>query len=81
MWPIAWLLDHGCFSKPLPPVKDGDLVALIQRMILARGPDTVKVTKMMGHAADADVELGRVRLEDRLGNSVADADLGKASST
>ena len=77
---IAWLLDHGCFSKPLPLVEDGDLIAIIQHMILARGRDTVKVAKVKGHAADADVELGGVRLEDRLGNIDADAavDLGRA---
>ena len=23
----AWLLDHGSLSKPLPLVKDGDLIA------------------------------------------------------
>ena len=37
------------------------------------------VTKVKGHATDADVEQGRVRLEDRLGNAEADtaADLGR----
>ena len=30
------LLDHGCLVKPLPLVKDGDLVALMQYMIQAR---------------------------------------------
>ena len=43
--------------------------------------DTVRVTKVKGHAtdADADVEQGRVRLEDELGNAEADttADLGR----
>ena len=77
--PIARLLEHGCFSLPLPVVKDGDLVAVIQHTILARSPDTVKVTKVKGHASDSDVELDRVRLEDRLGNTEADAaaDLGR----
>ena len=27
--------------KPLPLVEDGDLVAIVQHVILARGPDTV----------------------------------------
>ena len=36
VWSIARLLDHGCLSKPLPLVKDGDLIAIVQRMILAR---------------------------------------------
>ena len=47
--------------------------------MLARGLDTVKVTKVKGHAIDADVELGLAKLEDNLGNSEADAaaDLGR----
>ena len=47
-------------------------------MTQARGWDTVRVTKVKEHAVDADVEQGRVRLEDQLGNAEADAaaDLG-----
>ena len=60
-------------------VKDGDLVALAQNMIHTRGRETVRVTKVKGHAEDLDVQLGRVRLEDQLGNAEADAaaDLGR----
>ena len=48
-------------------------------MIHARGSDTVKVSKVKGHATEADVDQGRVRMEDRLGNAEADtaADLGR----
>ena len=48
-------------------------------MILARGADTVEVTKVKGHATEADVDQGRVREEDKLGNAEADsaADLGR----
>ena len=76
---IGGLLDHGCLVKPLPLVKDEDFVALAQHMIQARGRDTVGVTKVKGHATDSDVELGRVRLEDNVGNAEADtaADLGR----
>ena len=65
--------------KPLPLVKDGDLVALVQYMIRTRGRETVRVTKVKGHADDADVQSGRVRLEDELWNAEADtaADLGR----
>ena len=51
-------------------------------MILSQGPDTVRVTKVKGHATEADVEQGRVRLEDRLGilETDAAADLGRALS-
>ena len=59
--------------KPLPLVKDGDLVALVQYMIQARGRETVRVTEVQGHADDADAQQGRVRLEDQLANAEADA--------
>ena len=71
------LLDHGSLLKPLPLVKDGDFVALVQYMIRTRGRETVRVVK--GHAEDVDVQQGRVRLVDQKGNGEADtaADLGR----
>ena len=45
---VGRLLDRGSLSKPLPLVKDGDLVAIVQHMIHARGQDTVRVTKVKG---------------------------------
>ena len=76
---IGRLLDADCLTKPLPLVKDGDLVALVQYMIRTRGRDTVRVTKVKGHAEDVDVQQGRVRLTDQQGNAEADAaaDLGR----
>ena len=76
---IGRLLDKDCLVKPLPLVKDGDLVALVQYMIRTRGRDTVRVTKVKGHADDSDVQYGPVRLEDQLENAEADtaADLGR----
>ena len=76
---IGRLLDADCLAKPLPLVKDGDLVALVQYMIRTRGRDTVRVTKVKGHAKDDDVQHGRVRLTDQQGNVEADiaADLGR----
>ena len=52
------LLDRGRFAKPLLLVKDGDLVALAQYMIGTGGRETVRVTKVTGHATDADVAQG-----------------------
>ena len=52
---IGRLLDKGCLVKPLPLVKDGDLVAIVQQMIRTRGRETVRVTKVKGHAEDSDV--------------------------
>ena len=53
-------------------VKDGDLVAIVQHMLTAGGPDTVRVTKVKGHATEVDVEQGRVRADDKVGNDEAD---------
>ena len=65
--------------QPLHLVKDGDLVALVRYMIRTRGRESVRVTKVKGHADDADVHFGRVRLIDQLGKAEADtaADLGR----
>ena len=41
-------------------------------MIRARGRETVRVTKVKGHAENVDVQQGRVRLEDQVGNAEAD---------
>ena len=64
-------------------VRDGDLVALVQYMISTRGRDTVRVTKVKGHAKDGDVQHGHVRLIDQQGNVEADiaADLGRRHQT
>ena len=69
---IGRLSDHGSLSKPLPLVKDRDLIAMFRHMIRFRGRETVQVTKVKGHATDADVEQGRVREEDKFGNAEAD---------
>ena len=76
---IGRLLDADCLAKPLPLVKDGDLVALVHYMIRTRGRDTVRVTKVKGHAKVEDVQHGHVRLIDQQSNVEADiaADLGR----
>ena len=58
-------------------VKDEDLVAIARCMIRARRKDTVRVTRVKGHATEADVQQGRELDEDRLGNAEADSDLGR----
>ena len=70
---LGRLLDRDCL------VTRGDLVALVQHKIRTRGRETVRVAKVKGHAEDLDVQQGRVRLEDQLGNAEADAaaDLGR----
>ena len=66
-------------SVPFELVKEGDLLLLIERMLRLRGVDTVRVTKVKGHADEGVVLDGRVREIDRLGNNAADeaADLGR----
>ena len=69
---IARLLEHGKLSKPLSNVNGGDLIAIVQSMMSVREPETVRITKVEWYATDADVEQGRVRAEDKLGNMEAD---------
>ena len=48
-------------------------------MIPLRGAQGLKITNVKGHADDDMVAVGRVRVEDRVGNDLADraADLGR----
>ena len=76
---VAGLLSHGVPRSPLPLMKDGDLLSIIRSMLCLRGFETVKVSKVKGHATPAMVASGDVRLEDLVGNNGADAaaDLGR----
>ena len=76
---VAALLSHRVPRSPLPLLKDGDLLSTIHSMLCLRGFDTVKVSKVKGHANRAMVASGDVRLEDLVGNEGADtaADLGR----
>ena len=60
-------------------VNDGDLLLLIDRMLHLRGRDTVRISKVKGHADEDMVLHGRVRELDRVGNDAADeaADFGR----
>ena len=68
---------HG--SDPFELVNDGDLLLLIERMLRLRGLNTVRFTKVKGHADEGMVLDGQVREPDRLGNNAADvaADYGR----
>ena len=76
---VGRLLDGGQCSRPLELVTDGDLLLLISKMLDLRGRDTVRITKIKGHADEGMVLEGRVRELDRLGNNAADeaADFGR----
>ena len=53
-------------------VNDGDLLLLIERILHLRGLDTVRISKVKGHADEGMVLAGRVHEVDRLGNDAAD---------
>ena len=69
------LLDGHHGSVPFELVKDGDLLLLIDRMLHLRGLDTVRISKVKGHADDCMVLDGWVQEVDRLGNDAADMGL------
>ena len=66
-------------SAPVELVTDGDLLLLIERMVHLRGRDTVRITKVKGHANEGIVLDGRVGEQDRVRNNAADeaADFGR----
>ena len=76
---IGRLLDGFRGAAPFELVNDGDLLFLIDRMLRNRGLDTVRISKVKGHADDGMVLHGQVRRDDRLGNDAADeaADFGR----
>ena len=55
------------YSSLSPLFKIGDLIASIHSMLCLRGIDTVKVSKVKGHATRAMVDNGDVRIEDLVG--------------
>ena len=76
---VGRLLDGVRHLCPAELSKDGDLILLINRILEQRGRDTVRVTKVKGHADEEMVQAGRVRDLDRIGNNAADeaADFGR----
>ena len=55
---VGRFLDGRTTSRPAELVKDGDLLLLIERMLCLRGLDTVRISKVMGHADDDLVRAG-----------------------
>ena len=64
--------DGRVSSRPCVLLPDGDFFLLIERMLHFRGLDTVRISKVKGHADEAMVRAGAVRDLDRLGNNGAD---------
>ena len=60
---VGRLLDGNHGSVPFEPVKDGDLLLLIERMLHLRGLDTVRISKvkvMLVRAWFLTVKCGRL---------------------
>ena len=68
---VGRLLDGHCGFAPFELVNDGDLLLLVESMLHLGGLDTVRITKVKGHADQSMVLDGRVRELDRLGNNAA----------
>ena len=66
-------------DKPWELLIDGDLIALVQKLVDVRGPGSTAISKVKGHADEGLVRGGRVRELDKVGNDMADqaADLGR----
>ena len=52
--------------------KDGDVWYAIWRIIFAKSPQAIKVTKLKGHATEEDVTAGIITEVDKSGNHISD---------
>ena len=70
------------FKERWALMKNGDLWQTFTRMVGERGPETIAISKVKGHATDAMVNAGEVRRFDQIGNDSADkaADRGATVS-
>ena len=75
---LTRILEGRVPCRPFELTFDGDLLVIIERMIHLRSVQSTKVSKVKGHADDDMVAVGRVRVEDRIGNDFAgsSADFG-----
>ena len=62
----------GTWKKPWGMRPDGDVWAILECIVDARGQGATKCSKDKGHATDEDVRLGRVSVVDKAGNDIAD---------
>ena len=74
-------LEGRMSDKPFELTFDGDLLTIIERMVHQRGVQSVKVSKVKGHADDDMDAIDWVRVEDRVGNDLADRAAGFGSLT
>ena len=69
---VGRILDGKLSSRPFELLPDGDLLFLIERMLRIRGLESVRISKVKGHADEAMVRTGTVRGSVKLGNDGAD---------
>ena len=76
---VSRILEGRVPCRPFELTFDGDLLTVIERMIHQRGVRSVRISKVKGHADDDMVAVGSVRVEDRIGDDLADraADFGR----
>ena len=76
---VSRILDGRVACRPFELTVDGDLLTVIERTILQRSVQPVKISKFKGHADDDMVAVCRVRVEDKIGNDLAHraADFGR----
>ena len=71
----------GTWKKPWGMRPDGDVWAILECIVDARGRGATKCSKDKGHATDEDVRLGRVSVVDKAGNDIADRMVHKGYAT
>ena len=59
---VSRILEDRVPCRPFELTFDGDLLTIIVRMVQQRGVQSVKVSKVKGHADDDTVAIGRVRV-------------------
>ena len=59
-------------KRPWALTKNGDLWESIEDAVEEKGPNSVKVTKVKGHATNEMVAEGTVRKQDKEGNDISD---------
>ena len=66
------------YKQGWPQMRDGDLWEVFADLVRQRGPHTVSITKVKGHATKEMVSQGNVQEVDKQGNDAADvaADFG-----
>ena len=62
----------GTWRRPWGMQHDGDMWAILENIVTARGKHATKGTKVKGHATDEEVRRGLATLRDKQGNGTAD---------